>query len=250
MLPPIVGALAGDLVLVGIDLAAWLWLGKSSPWWHAINNVFVVLCVVGITNLWAQSGMKARDAAILAGALALYDLVATSLLPLMGDLFTRLAKLPLTPLVAWPIGSAGQWCRDRAGGSAAGGSLSAGDAQGVRPLGRSRGHGDRPRRHRRLDLGPHLGAARRNLPGHGRARSADGATVRLLAPTARHRTHDLAIPAGRAGPPLKRSRGRAATGQHIVRLGTRHSGRDQDNASSSVRASTRSVVSNPSVNHA
>jgi len=97
------------VALVGIDLAAWLWLGKTSPWWHAINNVFVVLCVVGITNLWAQSGMKARDAAILAGALAIYDLVATSLLPLMGDLFTRLAQLPLTPLVAWPIGSAGQF---------------------------------------------------------------------------------------------------------------------------------------------
>ena len=97
------------VALVGIDLAAWLWLGKTSPWWHAVNNVFVVLCVVGITNLWAQSGMKARDAAILAGALALYDLVATALLPLMGDLFIRLAKLPLTPLVAWPIGSAGQW---------------------------------------------------------------------------------------------------------------------------------------------
>jgi hypothetical protein len=109
VLPPSWARWLATVALVGIDLAAWLWLGKTSPWWHAINNVFVVLCVVGITNLWAQSGMKARDAAILAGALAIYDLVATALLPLMGDLFIRLAKLPLTPLVAWPIGSAGQW---------------------------------------------------------------------------------------------------------------------------------------------
>ena len=98
------------VALVGIDLTAWLWLGKqASPWWHAINNVFVILCVVGITNLWAQSGMKARDAAILAGALAIYDLVATALLPLMGDLFIRLAKLPVRPLVSSPIDSAGQF---------------------------------------------------------------------------------------------------------------------------------------------
>jgi hypothetical protein len=97
------------LVLVGLDLVVWQWLGKSSPWWYAINNVFVVLCAVGITNLWAQAGMKARDAAILAGALAIYDLVFTSLLPLMGDLYTRLAMLPLAPMVAWPIDNAGQW---------------------------------------------------------------------------------------------------------------------------------------------
>ena len=97
------------LVLVGLDLAAWQWLGRSSPWWYAINNVFVVLCAVGITNLWAQAGMRARDAAILAGALAAYDLVFTSLLPLMGDLYARLAMLPLAPMVAWPIGREGQW---------------------------------------------------------------------------------------------------------------------------------------------
>jgi len=109
VLHPLWARWLATVVLVGIDLAAWLWLGKTSPWWHAVNNIFVVLCVVGITNLWAQSGMKARDAAILGGALAVYDLVATALLPLMGDLFTRLASLPLTPLVAWPIGSAGQW---------------------------------------------------------------------------------------------------------------------------------------------
>ena len=109
VLHPLWARWLATVFLVGLDVAAWLWLGKTSPWWHAINNVFVILCVVGITNLWAQSGMKARDAAILGGALALYDLVATALLPLMGDLFTRLAELPLTPLVAWPIGGAGQW---------------------------------------------------------------------------------------------------------------------------------------------
>lgn len=95
--------------LVGLDVAVWLWLGPASPWWYGVNNVCVALCAVGIANLWAQAGMRARDAAIFAGALAIYDLVFTSLLPLMGDLFTRLATLPLAPMVAWPVGGEGQW---------------------------------------------------------------------------------------------------------------------------------------------
>lgn len=97
------------LLVLAADIAAWLWLGKTSLWWYAANNLFVVLCVIGIANLWAQAGMKARDAAVLAGAVAVYDLVATALLPLTADMYTRLAQLPLTPLVAWPTGAAGQW---------------------------------------------------------------------------------------------------------------------------------------------
>ena len=60
--------------------------------------------MVGIANLWAQSGMRARDAAILGGALTLYDLVATSYLPLMGELFERVAELPFAPIVGWTAG--------------------------------------------------------------------------------------------------------------------------------------------------
>lgn len=96
------------LVLVGADIAVWLRLGRTSLWWHALNNLFVVLCVVGIANLWAQSGMKARDAAILVGAIAVYDLIATLLLPLTTGLYIRLADLPLTPMVAWPTAIQGQ----------------------------------------------------------------------------------------------------------------------------------------------
>jgi hypothetical protein len=64
--------------------------------------------VVATTALWAQSGMRARDAAVLGGALALYDPVATSLLPLTGDLIDRLAGLPLAPVIAWGVGD-GRW---------------------------------------------------------------------------------------------------------------------------------------------
>src|SRR5690606_32090986 len=71
--------------------------------------VIIVICVIGVTNLWAQSGMKARHVAILGAALAVYDLVATWVLPLMKDLSIRIETLPFAPQLAWPINAAGDW---------------------------------------------------------------------------------------------------------------------------------------------
>jgi len=51
--------------------------------------------------------MRARDAAILGGALTVYDLIATSYLPLMGELFERVADLPFAPIVGWTAGPDG-----------------------------------------------------------------------------------------------------------------------------------------------
>ncbi len=93
------------LLLVGVTTLSNLWLGASSPLFVFINNTVLLLAVVGATNLWAQGGMKARDVAALAGVLALYDLVATSLLPLMGDMAARLAGIPFAPAVSWGVGS-------------------------------------------------------------------------------------------------------------------------------------------------
>ena len=44
---------------------------------------------------------------MLAAALTLYDLVATAVLLLTADLIGRLADLPFTPVMAWPVGEAG-----------------------------------------------------------------------------------------------------------------------------------------------
>jgi hypothetical protein len=63
---------------------------------------------MGVANLWAQGGMKARDAALLGGLLAVYDFVFTARLPLMNDLLARLATLPFAPQVIWPTGP-GEW---------------------------------------------------------------------------------------------------------------------------------------------
>jgi len=62
--------------------------------------------VVGITNLWAQSGMQARAVTLLGAFPIVYDLIATSLTPLMGTLLERLAAQPLGPHLAWPLGHA------------------------------------------------------------------------------------------------------------------------------------------------
>jgi hypothetical protein len=92
------------LSLVGADVLANLYFGASSTAFFLVNNTVLVLAVVGITSLWAQSGIKARDVAVLGGALAIYDLVATSLLPLMTDLIARLASIPFAPILSWGFG--------------------------------------------------------------------------------------------------------------------------------------------------
>ena len=94
-------------VLVGADIALARQVGTGTIAFVAVNNVILLLTVVAVTNVWAQSGLRARDLAILAGALVLYDLVATSVLPLTNQLIDRLAGLPLTPVLAWPVGEQG-----------------------------------------------------------------------------------------------------------------------------------------------
>jgi hypothetical protein len=93
------------LSLVGADVWTNLYFGATSTVFFLVNNIVLVLAVVGVTSLWAQSGIKARDVAVLGGVLALYDLVATSLLPLMTDLIERLVSIPLAPVVSWGDGS-------------------------------------------------------------------------------------------------------------------------------------------------
>jgi hypothetical protein len=89
------------LILCAIDAISLYGFGANSRLFFAANNIVQVVVVIGIANLWAQSGMKARDCAILAGALVVYDLLFTSALPLMDDLFNQMEGLPFAPLVTW-----------------------------------------------------------------------------------------------------------------------------------------------------
>lgn len=97
------------IVPVAADVAAAALYGVRSNIFYAVNNLVLVLVVAGVSNIWAQGGMKARHAAVLAAYLALYDLIFTALLPVTNDLFARLAGLPFAPLFAWSVGMEGQW---------------------------------------------------------------------------------------------------------------------------------------------
>jgi hypothetical protein len=98
-----------SLALVGADIWASLQFGTMSNRFLIVNNIVLLAMVVGLTNLWAQSGMRARDVTVLGGFLMFYDLTATWLLPLMGDMMARLAGLPLSPMFAWATGNSGLW---------------------------------------------------------------------------------------------------------------------------------------------
>jgi hypothetical protein len=95
------------LALISADLWAALQFGTTANSFYIVNNIVLLAMVVGLTNLWAQSGMRARDVVILAGFLTFYDLTSTWLLPLTNDMMQRLAGLPLSPMFGWVIGSDG-----------------------------------------------------------------------------------------------------------------------------------------------
>lgn len=97
------------ITLVAADVAAAVMYGVHSSVFYVVNNLVLVLVVVGCSNIWAQGGMQARHAAVLAGYLAVYDLIFTTLLPVTDNLFARLAGLPFAPLFAWSAGAQGQW---------------------------------------------------------------------------------------------------------------------------------------------
>ncbi len=93
--------------LVAADIAVAFTVGLGSKTFLAVNNVVLLLVVVGVTNLWAQSGMRARDVTVMALCLSVYDVVATSHLSLMQDLLERLSEVPLVPMIAWGVDGRG-----------------------------------------------------------------------------------------------------------------------------------------------
>ena len=92
---------------VAADIALVITHGALSNTFLAVNNVLMVVAVVGVANLWVQSGMGAREVTLLGGVLALYDFVATSQLTLMTDLIGRLSEIPFVPFLAWDAQGAG-----------------------------------------------------------------------------------------------------------------------------------------------
>ena len=96
-------------VLVFAELGMVGRYGRQSPAFFFVNNGVQSLSVIGVTVLWAQSGMKARDVAVLGLGLTVYDFLFTTQLSLMADLFARLTTLPFAPIIAWPLANSHLW---------------------------------------------------------------------------------------------------------------------------------------------
>jgi hypothetical protein len=92
------------LLTIGLNLASAWCFGIGHEVFVVINDLIILLVCLGVSNLWVQGGMKARHVMILAAFLTFYDLIATSILPLMSDMILRLAPLPFAPMVVWGNG--------------------------------------------------------------------------------------------------------------------------------------------------
>lgn len=106
-LSPVIGGRAAGGVAVSLVLADVLLAEAGHQEWlfQLVNNVSLGIVVVGVCNIWAQSGIRASHVALLASGLAVYDVVATIALPLMEEFLARIESLPLAPVMAWGQGT-------------------------------------------------------------------------------------------------------------------------------------------------
>jgi hypothetical protein len=98
-----------SLILVATNGGVVLAVGPTSVLHLVVNNCIIVVAAIGLANLWPQSGMKARDLALLVCGLIVYDVVFTVHLETMNDLMSRLDDFPFSPQLVWPIGQDGNW---------------------------------------------------------------------------------------------------------------------------------------------
>jgi hypothetical protein len=85
--------LAADAMLVSIG---------SRSLACAANDALAILAIVAIANIWVQSGIRARDAALLAACLAIYDPIATSWQGVTSHLLAHASGSAFAPMLAWP----------------------------------------------------------------------------------------------------------------------------------------------------
>ncbi|MEV4363413.1 hypothetical protein [Nonomuraea sp. NPDC049625] len=105
-LAPVLGgrtAAIAAAVLVGGDVAAYF--AGWEPAVLVLNDVAVILLVVGVVNLWVQTAVTPAQVAALAAALTCYDTLATGLSSLTLDFVARLDGLPFAPVLATRYGA-------------------------------------------------------------------------------------------------------------------------------------------------
>jgi hypothetical protein len=90
---------AAALGIVGLVVGSrLLWGGPSLPF-LLINSLAQTIIIVGVTNLWVQSGLNARNAVVLISGIGLFDFIATAQIGLMDQVVERLSGFPFEPFV-------------------------------------------------------------------------------------------------------------------------------------------------------
>lgn len=89
----------GVLLLADVLLA--ISAGAASPTFMLVNDLVLLLAVVGTAAFWAQSGMGATDLVLLVVGVMAYDLFATTQVSVMEEILRRLSTVPFVPLVSW-----------------------------------------------------------------------------------------------------------------------------------------------------
>ncbi|MGC0418163.1 hypothetical protein [Embleya sp. AB8] len=98
-LAPVVGGRTAWLVALAGAAATGATAGRPLPVMIA-TDVLLVVAVVGVANVWVQSGMRAAHVAFFAGGLACYDVIATTLTSVMSRFATQVQDLPFAPALA------------------------------------------------------------------------------------------------------------------------------------------------------
>ncbi|WNI20493.1 hypothetical protein [Streptomyces sp. ITFR-16] len=100
-LAPLIGAgRAWVLAVVAVASVAGCAFADRSLAVMVLTDALLAVAVVGVANMWAQSGMRSSHTAWFAGGLACYDLVATGLTSVMDRFATQVMGLPFAPLLA------------------------------------------------------------------------------------------------------------------------------------------------------
>jgi hypothetical protein len=81
-------------------------MGTTAGWqlWWAELSLMVGLGAVAVSNLYIQGGMKLQYVAWLALALAVYDIIFATVLPLTDELVAGYLAHPLGPLMGMRFG--------------------------------------------------------------------------------------------------------------------------------------------------
>ncbi|MFJ6574267.1 hypothetical protein ACIQNU_43465 [Streptomyces sp. NPDC091292] len=98
--PLLGGGRASAVALAAVAVTAAFAFADRTITVMVLTDVLLAVAVVGVANMWAQSGMRSSHAAWFAGALACYDLVATGLTSVMDRFAAQVMGLPFAPLLA------------------------------------------------------------------------------------------------------------------------------------------------------